>query len=117
MAVPNAVKTSFCGPSFTLCAEVSATGRLPVSVSTFMASALVMKSMYAAAASGCGLFAVTANGSPVPPVATGAASAAAPGGSMKPRSEPSALSRSASSQVPAIRNTPWPLPNACQDAS
>ena len=54
VAVPNAVKTSCCGPAVTVCAPVSATGRLPVVVSTFMASALVMKSMYAAAASGWG---------------------------------------------------------------
>ena len=76
-----------------------------------------MKLMYAAAASGCLLLLVTANGRPVPPVATGLAPAPWPGGSMKPTSAPMAFCRSACSQVPAMRKTPLPLLNACHAGS
>src|SRR5699024_10264746 len=78
--------------------SVRLTGMFPVSAMVSMAASLVMKSMYPAAASGCGLCAVTANGSPVAPVVDSSPSAV--GGTKKPRSSPIASCRSAASQDP-----------------
>ena len=75
-----------------------------------------MKLRYVAAASAFSDFELIAHGSPSPP---SVASALPFGGGRrkKPTFLPSAFFRSAVSQLPLIRKTPVPLPNACHDGS
>ncbi len=85
-------------------------------MTVFIASELVMKSMYAAEASGFSLASVIAKGRLVPPVATGM-SESAPSRTVKPTLSPIAFMRSAISQVPPSMNTPSPWANACHASS
>ena len=88
----------------------------PFSAIISIASSLVMKSMYAAAASGFAAAAGIEKGMPVPPVVATFPSAPG-GGAMKRRSSPITASMSGPSQEPPIRSTPVPSVNAGQASS
>jgi hypothetical protein len=90
--------------------------RLFVSVRTLAAFASVMKSMYAAATSGCLDAEVIVNGSDSPPSETGLLGSL-PGISVKPTFSPILSARSAVTHVPAIRKRPLPLAKLCHAGS
>src|SRR5438045_1636186 len=94
-------------------ASVGMAGRLFVCTSTRAALALVRKSMYAAATSGCGDLAVIAHGRLSPPSETGGDPGVLPGMSMKPALSPIALAMSATTHVPPMKNGPLPRSKPC----
>ena len=91
-------------------------GRLPLSISTWAASALVMKSMYAAATSGCLLPVVMAQANPTPPVVTGVSDPSGPSAT-NPPSAPRLLITLGCSQVPVMTKADLPLPKSARASS